>query len=76
MKIVPGSMTTITFDAEGQATGFGGCNDFTVVYEGDLQIEKVMEAEGLKERSALKVVAHRRGISRSEAYREWQAEKK
>jgi heat shock protein HslJ len=42
--IVPASMTTITFDAEGQATGFGGCNDFTVTYEGDLQIEKVMEA--------------------------------
>ncbi len=39
------------------------------------EVRKVMEAEGLNERAALKVVARRRGISRSEAYRLRQAEK-
>jgi 16S rRNA (cytidine1402-2'-O)-methyltransferase len=40
------------------------------------EVERVMAAEGLGERSALKVVARRRGVSRSEAYRQLQAEKK
>ena len=42
--IVPLSVTTIQFGEGGEATGSGGCNEFTVPYEGDLQIEKVMEA--------------------------------
>ena len=42
--VLLGSMTTITFGTEGEASGTGGCNDYTVAYEGDLQIEKVMEA--------------------------------
>jgi heat shock protein HslJ len=42
--VVPASATTITFDEGGEASGSGGCNDYTVSYEGDLQIEKVMEA--------------------------------
>jgi heat shock protein HslJ len=42
--VVPFSTTTITFRAEGEASGSGGCNNYTVSYEGDLQIEKVMEA--------------------------------
>jgi heat shock protein HslJ len=37
-------MTTITFGQGGEASGSGGCNKYTVSYEGDLQIEKVMEA--------------------------------
>jgi heat shock protein HslJ len=41
--VVPTSMTTIIF-GEGEAAGSGGCSDYTVGYEGDLQIEKVMEA--------------------------------
>ncbi len=38
------SETSITFAEDGQASGSGGCNNYTVPYEGDLQIEKVMEA--------------------------------
>jgi heat shock protein HslJ len=39
-----GSSTDITFGAGGEASGSGGCNDYTVGYEGDLQVEKVMES--------------------------------
>jgi 16S rRNA (cytidine1402-2'-O)-methyltransferase len=39
------------------------------------EIEQAMSEENLDERDALKVVARRRGISKSEAYRQWQAEK-
>jgi transposase-like protein len=34
-----------------------------------------MAEQGLDERAALKAVARRRGISRSQAYRQWQFEK-
>jgi len=39
------------------------------------EIEQVMASLGLDERAALKVVARGRGIPKSEAYRQWQAEK-
>jgi 16S rRNA (cytidine1402-2'-O)-methyltransferase len=39
------------------------------------ELQQVMAEQGLDERAALKVVARRRGISRSEAYRLWQFEK-
>jgi len=39
------------------------------------ELERVMEEQGLDERAALKVVARARGISKSDAYRQWQAEK-
>jgi 16S rRNA (cytidine1402-2'-O)-methyltransferase len=39
------------------------------------ELERVMEEQGLDERNALKVVARARGISKSEAYRQWQTEK-
>ncbi len=39
------------------------------------ELEQVMAERGLDRRSALKVVAHARGVSRSEAYRQWQLEK-
>jgi heat shock protein HslJ len=42
--VIIGSLTTIIFGTEGEASGSGGCNDYTVTYTGDLQIEKVMEA--------------------------------
>ena len=42
--IIPTSTTTIIFGKDGQASGSGGCNSYTVPYEGDLQIEKVLEA--------------------------------
>ena len=42
--VVPTSMTTITFGEGGEASGSGGCSDYTVGYEGDLQIEKVVES--------------------------------
>lgn len=42
--VLPTSVTAITFGADGEASGSGGCNSYTVSYEGDLQIEKVMEA--------------------------------
>ena len=38
-------------------------------------MQDVMEGQGLDERAALKVVARARGIPRSEAYRQWQAER-
>jgi heat shock protein HslJ len=44
MPVVPTSNTTIAFGEAGQASGSGGCNNYTVSYEGDLQIEKVIEA--------------------------------
>ena len=40
------------------------------------EVERVMAAEGLDERAALKSVARHRGLSRSEAYRQLQGEKK
>ncbi len=39
------------------------------------EIEQAMAEQGLDEHSALKAVARVRGISRSEAYRQWQIEK-
>jgi 16S rRNA (cytidine1402-2'-O)-methyltransferase len=39
------------------------------------EIQDLMEGQGLDERAALKAVARARGIPRSEAYRQWQAEK-
>jgi 16S rRNA (cytidine1402-2'-O)-methyltransferase len=39
------------------------------------EVERVMAAEGLDERAALKSVARQRGLSRSEAYRQLQGEK-
>jgi heat shock protein HslJ len=42
--VLPFSSTTITFGLDGEASGSGGCNNYTVPVEGDLQIEKVMEA--------------------------------
>ncbi len=42
--VVPTVATTISFVEGGEASGSGGCNNYTVTYEGDLQIEKVMEA--------------------------------
>jgi heat shock protein HslJ len=42
--VTPTSLTTIAFGQDGQASGSGGCNNYTVSYEGDLQIEKVIQA--------------------------------
>ena len=39
------------------------------------EVRRVMATEGLDERRALKQVARAKGISRSEAYRQWQTEK-
>jgi len=39
------------------------------------ELAQVMAGQGLNERAALKVIARRRGLSRSEAYRQWQFEK-
>lgn len=39
------------------------------------ELEQVMAERGLDERAALKAVARARGISKSEAYRQWQMEK-
>ncbi len=39
------------------------------------RIEQIMEEEKIDEKGALKRVARERGISKSEAYREWQREK-
>src|SRR5579859_1787363 len=40
------------------------------------ELGRVMTEEGLDERDALKAVARRLGISKSEAYRQWQADKR
>ena len=40
------------------------------------ELQEVMAAQGINERAALKVVARHRRISKSEAYRLWQAEKR
>jgi heat shock protein HslJ len=42
--VIPTTASTLVFAADGEASGSGGCNDYTVSYEGDLQFEKVMEA--------------------------------
>jgi AraC-like DNA-binding protein len=39
------------------------------------EIERLRASEGLDERGALKAIARARGISRSEAYRQFQLEK-
>ena len=38
------SRTYLVLSEDGAASGSGGCNNYTVSYEGDLQIEKVMES--------------------------------
>ncbi len=40
------------------------------------ELDRAMTDKGIDEKAALKVVARNRGISRSEAYRQWQLEKK
>lgn len=40
------------------------------------EMQALMETQGVDERAALKAVARARGIPRSEAYRQWQAEKR
>jgi len=52
-------------------------NEAAAIPEGTLgdELERVMQEQGLDERAALKVVARARGISKSEAYRQWQVEK-
>jgi heat shock protein HslJ len=42
--VVPGVMTTLTFGEGGQASGSGGCNNYTVSYDGDVQTEKAIGA--------------------------------
>lgn len=42
--VLPTSMTTLSFGEGGEASGSGGCNNYTVSDIGNLQIEKVMEA--------------------------------
>lgn len=44
IPVIPLSTSTITFSEGGEASGSGGCNNYTTSYEGELQIEKVMEA--------------------------------
>jgi heat shock protein HslJ len=44
IPVIPLTTVTLTLGADGTAGGAGGCNDYTVPYAGDLQIEKVMEA--------------------------------
>jgi 16S rRNA (cytidine1402-2'-O)-methyltransferase len=39
------------------------------------ELDQTMAAEGVSEKAALKLVAKARGLSRSEAYRQWQSEK-
>lgn len=38
------SRTYVIFSEDGEASGFGRCNNYAVSYEGDLQVEKVMES--------------------------------
>ena len=60
--VVPAVTTSITFVEGGEASGSGGCNDYTVAYEGDLQIEKVMEATPSQVRTSNTHIWSRRGI--------------
>jgi 16S rRNA (cytidine1402-2'-O)-methyltransferase len=39
------------------------------------ELKRVMKEQDLNEKAALKVIARARGLSKSEAYRQWQAEK-
>jgi heat shock protein HslJ len=42
--VLPASTTTIAFTPGGQASGSGGCNDYSASYQGDVQSEKVLAA--------------------------------
>ena len=64
-----GELTVIL--GPGVAPKQGGGNGQSVQAE----VERLRASEGLDERSALKVIARARGISRSEAYRQLQLEK-
>ena len=44
VPVAPAVTTSIVFAEGGEASGSGGCNDYTVPFEGDLQIEMVMQA--------------------------------
>ncbi len=44
LPVAPAVTSSITFAEGGEASGSGGCNEFTVSYEGDLQIEMVMSS--------------------------------
>jgi 16S rRNA (cytidine1402-2'-O)-methyltransferase len=66
---VKGELTVIV--GPGSAPKPGGDNGNSIHAE----IERLRASEGLDERSALKSIARARGISRSEAYRQFQLEK-
>lgn len=66
---VKGELTVILGPGAGRPGGVSG----SVSVRGE--VERLKVEEGLDERSALKVIARARGISRSEAYRQLQLEK-
>jgi len=68
---VKGEITVLV----GTSSSTGGPERFAPAASIRSEIARVMEERKLDERSALKAVARARGISRSEAYRQWQAEK-
>jgi 16S rRNA (cytidine1402-2'-O)-methyltransferase len=68
-KPVKGEITVLVAP---QLAERGGAPAATSIRE---EVQRVVAAEGVDERAALKSVARRRGLSRSEAYRQLQAEK-
>jgi len=68
-KPVKGEITVLTAPQLAGAQGSAGSSSIRT------EVEEVMAAKGLDERAALKLVARRRGLSRSEAYRQLQGEK-
>jgi 16S rRNA (cytidine1402-2'-O)-methyltransferase len=70
---VKGEITLLIGKAEGNESG--GAADAFVRPSMRQRIEQIMAEEKVDEKAALKKVAKERGVSKSEAYREWQRQK-
>jgi 16S rRNA (cytidine1402-2'-O)-methyltransferase len=69
-EVVKGEITLLIGKAEEQDARVGG--DAFVRPSVSQRMQQIMAEEKLDEKSALKKVAKERGVSKSEAYREWQ----
>jgi 16S rRNA (cytidine1402-2'-O)-methyltransferase len=70
-KPVKGELTVLVGPPAGEGRSQTAAADPSVSEE----IARLLAKQGLDERAALKAVARDRGISKSEAYRQWQSEK-
>ncbi len=76
-EAVKGEITLLIGKAEEDASGAVGHVGTAVLGRPTVRqrVQQIMAEEKIDEKAALKKVAKERGVSKSEAYREWQREK-